>query len=318
MRNLTATARTLGARACADDRVFHVLDRARARWRGGVILAFHDLPTVAFGDQVKALGTYRVVSLTELVNRHRASKPTGGLLAITFDDGVRDVTHAAAKLAVANQWPITFYLPTHYLDDPQALAFHAWIRLRDTLPRAVLRLTSGEHDLREQAGVDRFITEMTSLLYESRNGEFLPRVRELREYMVENGQITDAALVHPAPISWDEVATLSRDPLVSFESHSVSHQPLARLSADEIETELRDSQRRITDCTSVPCRHFCYPYGSLATIGTAAPRTVSKYYDSGVTMVRGRVGGDEPELLSRVPIYTPDTPSVTRLKVVTA
>jgi peptidoglycan/xylan/chitin deacetylase (PgdA/CDA1 family) len=318
MSRLVGAARSWGARAVANDTLFTMLDRAGGARSGGVILACHDMPTALFVEQIRALSTYRVVSLTEIVKRHRESRSTRGLLAITFDDGVRDVTHAAAKLAATHGWPITFYLPTRYLDEPRGLAFQAWGSVRDVLPRDVLRLRSGEIDLRSQASLDRFIDEITRRLYATCDDEFLPFIDELSQYLIANGHATAAALVPPRAITWDEVAALARDPLVSFESHGVSHQPVSKLGEDLLEIELSESQRRITECTNVPCRHFCYPYGGLSTIGPVAPRMVAKYYDSAVTMVRGRVGKHPPELLSRIPIYSPDTAEMTRLKVVTA
>ena len=308
----------LAAGLCSHDRVFRALDRAIGARRGGMILAFHDLPTESFVEQIDALGRERIVPLDELVTRLGAGKPTTGLLALTFDDGVGTVTRQVAAMAVRYQVPVTCYVPTAYLDDPGALTFQAWERVRVRLPRSELRLRTRLLDLRSERAMAAFVAEITHKLYARREEEFLPLVHELGDYLVDHGHATREDLRHPAPISWDEVTALSRDPLIRFESHGVSHRAMTGLNAKEIAQELRLSQQSIEAHTGTRCRHFCYPYGSLESIGREAPALVREHYDSAVTMVRGRIGRQDPALLPRVPLYARDTGNVARLKAITA
>ena len=89
-------------------------------------------------------------------------------------------------------------------------------------------------------------------------------------------------------------------------------------NADDLRHELVRSQQEIAARTGRPVRHFCYPYGGAASVGGAAPALVAEYFDSAVTMSRGRLGGHSPYLLPRVPLYDRDRASVARLKVATA
>jgi peptidoglycan/xylan/chitin deacetylase (PgdA/CDA1 family) len=136
--------------------------------------------------------------------------------------------------------------------------------------------------------------------------------------LVERGLVSSSALAAPAAISWAEVGTLARDPVVSFESHGISHVALAALSGDDLEHELASSQRTIAEHTGRACRHFCYPYGGPASIGAAAPTAVARHYRSATTMSRGRLGGHVLSLLPRVPLYPHDDGDQARLKVLTA
>src|SRR2546421_12641079 len=87
------------------------------RHRDGVILVYHEISPERLDAQLVALaGLYRFVSLTELADRVAAHETTAGLAAITFDDGFAPVIRSAAELAARYSWPMTFFLPTRFLD----------------------------------------------------------------------------------------------------------------------------------------------------------------------------------------------------------
>src|SRR5262249_12243125 len=102
--------------AMAKSRISKLLDRTNGR-RGGVILVYHEIGRGPLFRQLTQLsGVYTFVPLDEFVMRLGQGKCTSGLTAITFDDGVGETTETAASIAIANGWPMTFYLPTRYLD----------------------------------------------------------------------------------------------------------------------------------------------------------------------------------------------------------
>ena len=48
---------------------------------------------------------------------------------------------------------------------------------------------------------------------------------------------------------------------MSFGSHTVQHQLLSGLSAEEVENEMRLSKEEIERRLGTPCEHFCAPVG---------------------------------------------------------
>jgi peptidoglycan/xylan/chitin deacetylase (PgdA/CDA1 family) len=114
---------------------------------------------------------------------------------------------------------------------------------------------------------------MTRLMYTRPWAEYGPRLRAITAALVERRLVDPAVLTPPAAITWAEVATLARDPVVSFESHGVTHTAVAALSRDEREHELVASQRAIAERTGRACRHFCYPYGGPRASATWHRRT---------------------------------------------
>src|SRR5947207_13518539 len=99
----------------AKTHIVRALDCTNRR-RGGVILVFHDISFDVLSRHLCHLAEmYTFITLDEFIDRLTRGKSTVGAAAITFDDGLQTITEAAAGLALARGWPMTFYLPTRYL-----------------------------------------------------------------------------------------------------------------------------------------------------------------------------------------------------------
>jgi peptidoglycan/xylan/chitin deacetylase (PgdA/CDA1 family) len=294
---------------------YRVLDGVLGLVRGGFILAYHNPSAALVAAHVEALAPNRPVSLGELLARRDGGRTTRGLFALTFDDGVGETVRAIAALARVRAWPVTFYLPTAYLDGA-VMPFQILKALGDCLP-ARRELRAGAVAAEAAEGAHAFLRRVQHAMYTRPAGEYLPLLAELREHLVAAGLIDAGALATPAPITWAEVTELARDPRVGFESHGVSHSALSALAGPELEHELAHSRDTIRERTGRPCEHFCYPFGAAESIGARAPAVVARFYRSATTMARGRVGGHDRYLLPRIPLYPDDTPEVARLKVLT-
>jgi peptidoglycan/xylan/chitin deacetylase (PgdA/CDA1 family) len=313
-----AGLRRLAAGVLGSSAVYRVARGPLGRARGGFVLAYHNLPVARFVEQIEALAPSRPVPLDELVERHAAGASTGHLFAITFDDGVAETVREIAAIAAERQWPVTFYLPTRYLDEPGGMPFQ-WLRaIERHAPATRLELDGETLDLTAPGAVRAFAKRMTTTMYTRPWDEYAPLLRAAMARLVATGLVTPAAVAPPAPITWGEVTALARNPLLAFESHGVSHTAVAALSDDELERELAGSRDAIAARTGRPCRHFCYPYGGAGSIGSIAPARVARHYRSATTMARGRIRGHALTLLPRVPLYPHDDAALARLKVLTA
>lgn len=272
---------------------------ALGQMAGGFVAAYHDLPADRFVAQVEALAPNRPISLSELVLRLRQGKSTSGLFALTLDDGVGTTVRDIAQACEAHGWPVTFYLPSGYLDDGRGMPFQWLAQITPYLP--------ADFDMR---GMERAMWTQPRELYE-------PVIQGLVAGLLSSGRVAEDQIQPPAPIPWEEVSQLSRNPLVNFGSHGVSHTALSALSEEGVERELRTSQDRISSHTGRPCRDFCYPFGGPESIGERVPALVQRFYDSATTMSRGRLKGADCSLLPRIPIYAKDDPKMARLKILT-
>jgi peptidoglycan/xylan/chitin deacetylase (PgdA/CDA1 family) len=291
------------------------LERALSSCRSGFILGFHDVPAKSFISQIEAFPSLQIISLTELIQRIRSNKSTKGFVAITVDDGVQGTVRALSAAAIEKQWPITFFLPTQYLDDSQSATHMIWTNISAYLPLGTLKLPGATYELNTKRKRAQFIALMKRRLHTRPLKEYETFFKELRDYLVACGSATYDQLNPPPAISWDEVARWSKNSLIDFQSHGVSHEAAAAMSTAKFEAELKFSQQRISDVTGRACRHFCYPFGGFASIGTKAPAIAAKYYDSAVTMARGRVAGHQLMTLPRFAIQAQDSPGLARFKV---
>ncbi len=278
------------------------LERVNGR-RGGVVLAYHELSAHTLREQLLAVSErYRYVSLSELVGRVAANQSTVGLAAITFDDGYGPVIEDAARISHEHGWPMTFYLPTRYLDSREPYWYQ---ELRPLLDRASAR---GESLAELDASFRRLRSEP----------EVEAKLRGLR-LRLHGSEARPDWLETTPPISWERVRELSRNAAISFEAHTVSHLALSRLDDDTIASEMESCCRRIEEFTGRRVEHFCYPFGGLPEIGDAAPRIARRRFRSATTLLRGRCGaGADLAMLPRVPLYDGDSAAIVALKVATA
>ncbi len=313
----TALARRLAAYGVSASGGYRPLNAAFGHVGGGFILAYHNPPPELVAAHVRALKPNRPVPLGDLVARHARGASTSGMFAITFDDGVASTVRAIAPLARAHGWPVTFFIPTAYVESRRTMPFQWLAAIRGCLPAERMTVGSDVLDLTDPGRRRAFIHELTRRMYTRPRADYEPLIQRLAERLVERGMIGPQQLQLPAAVTWDEVAQLARDEVIRFESHGVSHVAVAALSSAELERELRESRAAIAAHTGRACDHFCYPFGGTESIGTVAPNVVARIYKSAVTMVRGRLRGRPPELLPRIPLYPHDDGPLARLKVLT-
>ena len=285
------------------------------RFAGGFVLAFHEIPAARFIELVEVFSDFRPAPLSELVERMKAGKRTGGLFAITVDDGVGDNVRAIAAVLRAKSWPGSFYLPTGYIDSGEGMAFQWWRNILPLLPRRPIRLGNETVDLSGNGAIGRLSGRMETLFRTRRPDSYLPPMMHLADMVCGERGLTRKQLEPPAAITATEIRELAGSGLIRFESHGVSHAALSAMTPEEIAAEMKTSRDRVAELTGQPCRHFCYPYGSPKSIGPAASAIARRFYDSAVTMRLGGVDGADPWLLPRIPLYAENSCVRARWKI---
>ncbi len=292
-----------------------LLQRFVAGFSGGFVLAFHEISPERLAELVDSLRPAEPIHLSELVKRSRQGKSTSGLLAITVDDGVGDNVRGLARLTNARAWPITFYLPTQYLDTGEGMIFQLWRLLKPLLPRRRLELKSGMIDLSLAGSLEEMSRKMELQWHSQRLESYLPLTMELLEIVLREGEVTRSAIRPAPPITWPEVTEFSKNDLIRFESHGVSHVAMSSLTGEEVAFEMKRSRDTVSEHTGRECRHLAYPYGNWQSIGAAAVAAAARFYDSAVTLSLGHVDFAYPWLLPRIPLYSKNSRLVARLKI---
>lgn len=259
------------------DRLFAFFNRNRP-----VILVFHGVTAEAPGHLCNYEGLhlhlpiferlmefvasrYHAVSLARIVDwmEGRADLPERAV-AVTFDDGYRNVlTHAAPVLSRLDI-PATLFVATDFVFGGEML----WTdRLLSALyltsePRLRLETPHENVDLAlrtdaDKIAADRRLLALAKALPDRDRVALLDRVVEALK--VDESRLSTAWGDH-APVAPDELAQL-RALGVDAGSHTCSHAIVARMSREQMTRELAESKRLIESATGVACEHFSYPNG---------------------------------------------------------
>lgn len=281
----------------------------------GFVLAFHVIDPKRLEDLVDSLRPVEPIPLSDLVQRSKQRKSTSGLCAITVDDGVGENVRSLARLFRDRGWPATFYVPTQYLDSGEGMAFQWWDQIKPLLPQKKIELRCGEIDLSAPGASEEFFRDLERRWHTQRLESYLPILMDLVDHVVQERGLTKEAIQPAAPISWTEVAELSKDDLIRFESHGVTHAAMSSLTEEELAFEMRLSRNLVTEHTGRLCRHLAYPFGSERSIGARSAQMAEQFYDSAVTMSLGHVDFANPWMLPRIPLYPENSQRLARLKV---
>jgi len=296
--------------------VFHSIESILGKMFGGFISCWHDLPAEIFKSHVESLHPSKPIPLKELIERHKRGKSTKGCFALTFDDGIGTTVRDISNLCASMGWPVTFYVPTGYVDGG-ILPYQKVEFIDQYLPIGNYLIPNNSKDIQnKKLNKQQLILSLTNLIYT----EHFKVVNRILDYFVE--QILDKEKKnllyeeYPKPITWDEIEKLSKNPIISFQSHSVTHTAVSSLSENEIEDEMIKSKEIIEQHTGLKVHSFCYPYGAEKSIGAYAPKIAAKHYNSAVTLMRGRLKKNNPFYLPRIDLYNGDSPGFVRLKVI--
>jgi peptidoglycan/xylan/chitin deacetylase (PgdA/CDA1 family) len=277
------------------------LDRCKAS--AGVILAFHEISEPALERQLLQISkNYQFVPLLELADRLKAGRSTKQLAAITYDDGLSSQIEAAVKIGMRQKWPMTFFLPTRYLDTNRPYWFHELGMLLKDRENETLSLNGKKFPLKGK-GRDA----LSRYFYGLSSPETIEaHLKEIRRWSCGSEDFKTSGFF-PKPVSWARVRELAQDSLFHFESHSVDHLPLNALSVGAINREMAESASRIEAETRKKVNCFCYPFGSPAIIGRNAVECARKKFQAAVTLARGRCHAEaDPWALPRIGLYESD------------
>jgi peptidoglycan/xylan/chitin deacetylase (PgdA/CDA1 family) len=252
---------------------------------GGIPL-FSDLPTEVFEAEMRFVRNhYRVVSLDALCEEMDNPTRNGNAVAITFDDGYRDLHTCALPILQKYQIPATIFLPVVSIETGQVPWYDRIFLAVKIFPKDDLeilfdrpkryRLTSDKARL--QAATE--IIQYLRTLPDSRRKEHCENLE--RRVTLPREELKDRML------TWDQIRHMYRAG-ITFGSHTMTHPVVSQLTEAELESELSESKRLLEERIAGPALHFAFPFGKPVDCGTAAlPVLVRCGYRSAVTTVEG-------------------------------
>ncbi len=220
------------------------------------------LEVESFQEQLSYLKQhYKVISLTEAVQRLHHGDLSANTAVITFDDGYQNNFEVAFPILFDAGLPATIFAVTGYLNSSDTV----WTaRLHHALTETKRKsfCWSGiEIDLSSLKARAQSLRILKQGLKQLPQPQLLEEVRHL---VREVGDDPDHPMALDSPyrmLGYDAISTMIDSGLIELGAHSVTHAILSNLSGDQQRCEIQGSIETITKVTGRPCRWFAYPNG---------------------------------------------------------
>lgn len=219
---------------------------------------------------------FNVLALEEALAALAAGTLPPRAVAITFDDGTRNLaTHALPVLRELNL-PAAVFLATGPIGTDETLwPDRLWLAIARTAAAEVdlAALGLGTLSLDGAAGRGRVYATAVEALKNLADTE---RVAVLDRLLAALGYRDDGDAGPFRMLTWEQVRDMAGDPLVTLYPHTVTHPILARCDDDTVEREITDScsalEREIGSTPTV----FAYPNGRLRDFDARAKEVLRR------------------------------------------
>lgn len=215
--------------------------------------------------RLRSLG-FELVSLDEMHRRLLHGDFGARFVCLTFDDGYRDNLVWAYPILRKHRVPFAIYVPTSF---PEGRGDLWWVTLEAVVracDRILFTFQQGPRELKARTPAEKSATFATIYWHLRRlpdENALRAAVRALaREHSVDpDGQC--AALC----MTWDEIAELAADPLVTIGAHTANHIMLKKAASEIAREEMHASSAAIEARLGRRPAHFSYPIGDPTSAG---------------------------------------------------
>jgi peptidoglycan/xylan/chitin deacetylase (PgdA/CDA1 family) len=243
---------------------------------------------------------YRAVSVARVVDwlEGGATVPERAV-AITFDDGFRNVLTDAAPVLKRLHIPATLFVSTDFVFNGEMLWPDRLLAALQSTREARLEVEiagqSHAFDIATRAGKLRANQVINAACKRLTQDERLALVRRVTESLGVDAASLSRAWEGFRPIDPDELEQLPGFG-ITVGAHTCSHPILALLSAADQARELAESKRLIESVTAARCDEFAYPNGGPHDFNDQTKRAAMEAgYRCAFTTIKRRVSaGDDP------------------------
>jgi peptidoglycan/xylan/chitin deacetylase (PgdA/CDA1 family) len=218
-----------------------------------------------------------IVSVDELHRRLSRREFDRRFVCLTLDGAYRDHYEVAWPVFRKHGAPFTLFVPTGF---PDGIADLWWLAIPAVIARSAT--VSMVADGREQHFANVTVSDkrylhgelMRWLMVRERNEEIVAFVRDL----AARYDVDMAAMRRRLCMTWGQIGELAKNPLVTIGAQSVSHPVMTKVTAQQLDRELRMSRSVIESAIGISPTHFAFPFGQAATAG---PREFQAARDAG-------------------------------------
>ena len=243
------------------------------------------LPEKTFAAQMSYLKrNYRVVPLSQLCSELQEGRCVPTTMAVTFDDGYRDLYTFAFPVLQAYSIPATVYLIGRCMETGEAPWYdRIFLALENATgdfevelqTRRVFRVRSSE----ERAAAAWEIISFLKSIPDSNRRAWCAEFRN--RFPVNEDALSGRML------DWPQVRKMHKHG-VHFGAHTMTHPAVSRLHSSQMAEELLESKHLLESGLDAPVEDFAYPFGKPEDFsGAAQDFLANSSFRSAVTTVEG-------------------------------
>lgn len=243
----------------------------------------------------------RIVSLDAALAELRcAPNPAEPFVALTFDDGYRDLLEHALPILERHHAPFTAYATSGFAGGAARLW---WVEMEEAIRRLdrVDIVAQGRRFNAPCATPEDKTRAFTDLYRALREGAEDELLRVTLALSAQAG-VAPRQVTCELCLDWRGLETLARHDLCTIGAHSVSHARLSKLDARAAREEMAESRAAIERELGVEVRHFCYPVGDASSAGRREFDLARELgFESAVTTRPGMIFADHRDSLHALP-----------------
>ena len=196
----------------------------------------------------------------------KASSDKKRFVCITFDDGYRDNLDFAYPVLKKYQVPFAIYVATGFTDRVGEMW---WLALEAVIAKNKLvgLQLDGEDRLFNCRTAEEKRATYDYLYWWLRRRETEEELRQVVRELAARYNVDIAKFCADLCMTWEEIAGLAADPLVTIGAHTVNHPILAKVPERAVRSELTNSRDVIEAALGVKPQHLAYPVGDRTSAG---------------------------------------------------
>lgn len=244
---------------------------------------------------------FEFVSLDEMRRRLTESRLQQRFVCVTFDDGYRDNKTWAYPILKERSVPFAIYVTTSFLDRTGVPWWSVLESVIDANDSIVLPMPGRDYGFGCASTQEKYAVydQVSSLIHSLPSDQDM--FAAVRALAARHG-VDVAGLCDASCMTWDELAELASDPLVTVGAHTVNHVNLARASEATARSELGLAKSKLESMLGKPTLHLAYPYGGPQAAGPREYALAAELgYATAVTTRPGVLAADHRTKLTALP-----------------
>jgi peptidoglycan/xylan/chitin deacetylase (PgdA/CDA1 family) len=207
-----------------------------------------------------------LVSLDEMYRRMTQRDFSSRFVCLTFDDGYRDTLQWAYPILKEANAPFAIYVPTSFPDRLGELWWRVLEAVIERNDRIGLTIDGRDRKFDCSTVAEKRVL-FDELYWWLRSRPTEAELRGIVRNLAAFYQVDVAAFCDEYCMTWQELATLASDPLVTIGAHTVNHPMLTKLASEAVRSEMDLSRSVIEAALAVKPEHLSYPFGDRTASG---------------------------------------------------